>query len=446
MIPEGFESLDPATRERGMETLNTGLNEVLQMAMEAKGRTDSKSNMMLLLPPTGSVEDEPEWINPGELAEMALFEGRDVHAQLAMTASLEAMPKVLNDPNAFKEQVKTFHDQVVGAAKSRGEYEKVPLEVFYYKAKFFFYSQWLYVLSFVLVGIMWLKPNAKIFGVLLPAALSVPTALLIAGITVRCIIRERPPVSTLYETILFITACAVLSCIAIEFMNRQRLAISLGAILGTAGMFLANKYEIKEGVDTMPSLVAVLDTNFWLSTHVTTVTLGYAAGLLAAAVAHVYVLGKVVGFKKDDKAFYKNVARMTYGVVCFCLLFATVGTILGGIWANDSWGRFWGWDPKENGALMIVLWMLAILHARMGGYIRDLGLCVAAIAGGMVVAFSWWGVNLLGVGLHSYGFTSGVLRMLMTFYAVESVVVLMGVGLWAAQRWGNSAGRAQPQS
>src|SRR5690606_39182780 len=138
---------------------------------------------------------------------------------------------------------------------------------------------------------------------------------------------------------------------------------------GALGVFLANKYEVIEGTDTMPSMIAVLDTNFWLSTHVTTVTMGYAAGLLAAAIAHVYILAYALGLKRQDPAFYRSLAKMTYGVLCFGLLFATVGTVLGGIWANYSWGRFWGWDPKENGALMIVLWLLIVLHARLAGYI-----------------------------------------------------------------------------
>ena len=85
-----------------------------------------------------------------------------------------------------------------------------------------------------------------------------------------------------------------------------------------------------------------------------------------------------------------------------------MGTVLGGIWANDSWGRFWGWDPKENGAMLIVLWCLIILHARMGGYLKEWGLHIASVLGAIVVAFSWWGVNLLGTGLHSYGFTDGI--------------------------------------
>ncbi len=145
--------------------------------------------------------------------------------------------------------------------------------------------------------------------------------------------------------------------------------------------------------------MAVLDTNFWLATHVTAITVGYSAGMLAAA------LGELLPRRSRPSAsaarsasFYAGLGRMVYGVLCFGVIFSTVGTILGGIWANDSWGRFWGWDPKENGALLIVLSQLVILHARMGGYLKEHGVCAAAALGGTVVAFSWFGVNLLGVG------------------------------------------------
>ena len=147
--------------------------------------------------------------------------------------------------------------------------------------------------------------------------------------------------------------------------------------------------------------------------------MGYAGGLLASAIAHIWILGKLFGFRKKDKAFYKSIIRMVYGVICFSLLFAIFGTIMGGVWANDSWGRFWGWDPKENGALLICIWFLMVLHGRMGGYLRDRGIAICAVVGGVVVSASWWGVNLLGVGLHSYGFTSGVLMTLLTFWAIE---------------------------
>ena len=151
-----------------------------------------------------------------------------------------------------------------------------------------------------------------------------------------------------------------------------------------------------------------------------------AAALLAAAIGQVYILGRVLRVRKNDDEVYAGIYRMTYGVMAFGLLFSVVGTVLGGIWANESWGRFWGWDPKENGALMIVLWMLILFHARRGGYIQGLGFNMGAVVCGMVVAFSWWGVNLLGVGLHSYGFTSGIFRVLVGFYVLETLVVLLG--------------------
>ena len=118
--------------------------------------------------------------------------------------------------------------------------------------------------------------------------------------------------------------------------------------------------------------------------------------------------------------------RIAYGMVCFTLFFSLIGTVLGGIWANDSWGRFWGWDPKENGALMIVLWCLVLLHARMAGYLREWGLHVASVFGANIVAFSWWHVNALSTGLHSYGFIDG-LGIIWGFYGLLSAVCLMGM-------------------
>jgi ABC-type transport system involved in cytochrome c biogenesis permease subunit len=184
----------------------------------------------------------------------------------------------------------------------------------------------------------------------------------------------------------------------------------------------------------MPSLVAVLDTNFWLATHVTAITTGYSAGMLAALLGSVYLLAKLVGVKRGDRAWYAGLSRMTYGVLAFSLIFSIVGTILGGIWANESWGRFWGWDPKENGALLICLTQIAILHGRMGGYLREHGLCAATAFGGTVIAFSWFGVNLLGVGLHSYGFTSGISRALWTYYGLQWGIVGLGLVAWLRER------------
>jgi ABC-type transport system involved in cytochrome c biogenesis permease subunit len=393
------------------------------------------ADALALFPPPGDPETTPEWLTPSELAALAFADPRPVQEYLPLLASLERMAQA-EDPAAAAVEADAFLGGVKQRARARGEYDRIGLEYAYYNfrlgglAVFYTLVQYLYVVAFLGVAVLWMRPRSRVLGWAVPMLIAVPTLLLAAGITLRCLIRLRPPVTTLYETILFITATAVVVALIMEYMNRQRIALSLAAFLGALGVFLATKYEIKEGADTMPSMVAVLDTNFWLSTHVTTITIGYAAGLLAGALAHVFVFGKLLGLKRGDPEFYRSVTRMVYGVLCFGLLFATVGTVLGGIWANESWGRFWGWDPKENGALMIVLWGLLVLHARLGGYIRDYGVNLAAIVGGMIVAFSWFGVNLLGVGLHSYGFTSGIFTALVAFYAIETVVLFAGFGAW----------------
>src|SRR5205823_14436741 len=123
----------------------------------------------------------------------------------------------------------------------------------------------------------------------------------------------------------------------------------------------------------------------------------------------------------------KALAKMVYGIVCFATLFSFVGTVLGGIWADQSWGRFWGWDPKENGALLIVLWNALILHARWGGYVRERGIMTMAIFGNVVTSLSWFGVNMLGIGLHSYGFMDRAVWALAVFIASQFLLMALSL-------------------
>jgi ABC-type transport system involved in cytochrome c biogenesis permease subunit len=124
---------------------------------------------------------------------------------------------------------------------------------------------------------------------------------------------------------------------------------------------------------------------------------------------------------------------MVYGIVCFATLFSLVGTVLGGIWADQSWGRFWGWDPKENGALLIVLWNAIILHARWGKMIGQRGLMVMAVFGNIVTSWSWFGTNMLGVGLHSYGFMDAAFYALI--YWVAFNLLIMAIASLPLEKW-----------
>ncbi len=397
------------------------------------------ANALALIPP-GDPE-EADWLTPAAMVNKTFTVEQHDETELAVLAAIERLAATVDNRLAFKQALNEYHGLVVDQAEARGEYGKIPLEVSFYRAKVFYYAQILFVLSFLVAAISWFNLRSKLLARATAVSVAVPWALLVTGITVRSVIRGRPPISTLYETILFITAVAVVVALFMEYVNRQRIAISVAAFLGTLGIFLANRYEITNKEDTMPMLSAVLDTNFWLATHVTIINIGYAAGMLAAGIAHVFIFGKLLGIKRDDKAFYRSITRMVYGTICFGLLFAFVGTVLGGIWANYSWGRFWGWDPKENGAALICLCMLATLHARNGGYIRDMGIHIAAVFTGGVVAFSWWGVNLLGVGLHSYGFTSGIWTVTIIFWLTQTAVIALGFIVLLRDRFGAQPAR-----
>src|SRR5262249_26064338 len=192
---------------------------------------------------------------------------------------------------------------------------------------------------------------------------------------------------------------------------------------GFATLLIA--YFLAAGGDTITVLQAVLDTQFWLATHVTCITLGYAATYLAGLFGLLYVIFGLAT-PRLDQPMRKDLARMTYGSLCFAIFFSFVGTVLGGLWADDSWGRFWGWDPKENGALIIVLWNALVLHAKWDKLVGDRGLAVLAIGGNIVTSWSFFGVNELGIGLHSYGFTEGVLLALGVFFISQLVIICAG--------------------
>lgn len=238
----------------------------------------------------------------------------------------------------------------------------------------------------------------------------------------RIYVTGRAPVINLYSSAVFIGWAAVLAGLVLELVYRRGVGNVIAASTGLLSLMVA--WLLNTG-DTMPVLQAVLDTQFWLTTHVLTVTLGYAATFLAGGLGIVYLFS-VASNRGSQSSLARDVYRMIYGVACFAILFSFVGTVLGGLWADDSWGRFWGWDPKENGALLIVIWNALMLHARWDGMVRERGFALLAIGGNIVTAWSWFGTNQLGIGLHSYGFTSGALALLTVF--VVSQLALIGAG------------------
>ena len=302
------------------------------------------------------------------------------------------------------------------------------LELIYRRVDPLSYARWAYLLgtALALLALLIGRPLAERAGV---GALAVGFAIHTAGILLRMIISGRPPVTNLYETFVFVAWGAAGAGLYLRHARGNGIGTLSGLAIGFLLLWISGKFAA-EG-DTLRQLQAVLDTNFWLSTHVVVITFGYCACVFAGFVGHVYLFQLVEG--RGGDARLRQTYRLLFGALAFGLILSFTGTMLGGIWADQSWGRFWGWDPKENGALMIVLWCALLFHARLGKMIREYGMAIGSVIGIMVVMLAWFGINELGVGLHSYGFTEGVLPGLLIYAAVE-VVFLTAIALLVRRR------------
>ncbi|HEX4415353.1 MAG TPA: cytochrome c biogenesis protein CcsA [Lacipirellulaceae bacterium] len=310
-----------------------------------------------------------------------------------------------------------------GVAKSEiMSLSKSNFEVFFNQFSPFYYAAVLYVFAFILgvfswVG--WTEPLRRASIWLLWLTFALHTFALVA----RVYISGRPPITNLYCTAIFIGWAGVLLSLIFESIQRLGLGNIVASVFGFTTLLLA--YNLSLDGDTFMVLQAVLDTQFWLATHVVAINLGYAATYLAGAWGIAYIFCSYV-FRVLDKDGSRVLLRALYGTLCFAIFFSFVGTVLGGLWADDSWGRFWGWDPKENGALMIVLWNALVLHARWGALVKGRGLAMLAVAGNIVTTWSYFGVNEYGVGLHAYGASESSTAMwLLTFAAIQVAVIAL---------------------
>ena len=322
----------------------------------------------------------------------------------------------------------------IAAARQPSSLRHGDAEALFNRAQPFYLGMVIYLLALLTLFGSWLwkrsllQPTA--FALLLAGA-----AVHTAGLFARVVLQGRPPVTNLYSSAVFVGWSAVLLGIILERIYRKGFGTAVAGVAGFSSLIVA--HHLASDGDTMEMMRAVLDSNFGLATHVVTITIGYSGTFLAGALAIGYTLRRHFA-PRLDPVNTKALVSMTYGVICFALFFSFVGTVLGGIWADQSWGRFWGWDPKENGALLIVLWNAVILHARWGGFVRERGLMAMAIFGNVITSLSWFGVNMLGVGLHSYGFMDSAFYALSIF--IGSQLLLVGLCLLPRKFWRRDGG------
>ena len=385
-----------------------------------------------VVPPPPPVDPLEDWKNIG-LELLDVMKGDSLSPYVTSYASL-TMAYRSDDAEQFNSEVNELRERFI--ADFPGDISRVHYERVFNGLQPFYISMQLYVLIFLAVCISWLrwpKELAKAAFWVLVLAFLIHTF----GLLSRMYIQGRPPITNLYSSAVFVGWGAVLLGILIEKFFKNGIGAAMASLVGFCTLIIAHHLAMTG--DTLEMMRAVLDSNFWLATHVVIITFGYSAIFLAGALAILFVLLGVFSsrFNKDTA---RSLSAMVYGIICFGTLFSLVGTILGGIWADQSWGRFWGWDPKENGALMIVIMGAIYLHARWGGICKERGLMALAICGNIITAWSWFGTNMLPVGLHSYGRMDSAYAWLIGFVILQLVLTATALLPW--RFWRSEFGQA----
>jgi len=424
-IEDGSGELDK--HQAGQEHNRAALE--LYLSFVQRYRSLSETASLKIIPPIDPEEGPPGWKNVGESLLQVIRNGHIDPITMDYARLVDAYQS--SDEESFNSILTSLKTDL--SSRSGDHYSYGKFEYFLNQFEPFYISSILYVIVFLVAAVSWLcwpTTLGKSAYRLLLLAFCVQTF----GLLTRMLIQGRPPVTNLYSSAVFVGLIAVLLSLFLERIYKNGIGSAVAGLIGFSTLIIAHNLSLSG--DTMEMMQAVLDSNFWLATHVVTVTMGYGATFLAGALGIIYILRGLLT-SGLDKTTAKSLESMVYGIICFALLFSFVGTVLGGIWADQSWGRFWGWDPKENGALMIVLWNALVLHCRWGKLAGPRGIMCLAVFGNIITSWSWFGTNMLGVGLHAYGFMDSAMFWLFIF--VFSQMALIGVGLLPARFWRSPA-------
>ena len=308
----------------------------------------------------------------------------------------------------------------VGDAKAGVPLARLSMEVLYHKLNL---ALWAFVVAFVacLLASLNLIFKSRKMDVAANVACIATATILVVLFALRTYVAARVPLSSLYEIVLLVALLLMaFEAGAFIFCKRRTFSLMVPVTFMAALLLFFAKFVLEPG-DTFRPIPAVLNSSVFLTVHVFTIALGFAGMILSGVVAHVAL------FRASSER--TPLDSLLYGTLVFGAVFTIIGTLLGGVWADFAWGRFWGFDPKECGALFVILWAMLLLHLRVGRLVNMRTFALLNCFNVIVTFLCWFGVNLLGVGLHSYGFQGGTAVWLLGFCAVDT-----GAVLWLASR------------
>jgi cytochrome c-type biogenesis protein CcsB len=403
------------------------LDRTQQEALSLSDRLALLANVMngsalLILPAPANETDA--WLTPPEFSRYYSAEQFDsVQTQLQTMATSYVRADGFNFSRAssqLRESLRALSPSIYPQER------QLRLEYFYNHFEAFYRAIWLYGIAFVVLLVAYLRDGGRFLRTIGVSIAILALAFHASGIVMRCIIAGRPPVTNMYESVIWVSFAA--SAFAMIFYARYRTLIYLVAALPATFLALLLVHQMPIAMPaSIDPLVPVLRDNFWLTVHVLTITLSYAAFLLAWAFGNVMFILYI--FHPARTRQNASLHFWLYRIMQLGVLLLATGTILGGVWANYSWGRFWGWDPKETWALIALLCYLTALHGRLAGWWTEFGLVVASVVCFLAVLMAWYGVNfVLGKGLHSYGF--GIGGETYVAIGVTADLLFVGFAIW----------------
>jgi len=402
------------------------LDRVQQEALGVSDRLTLFSHVLdgsaLLIVPASGNETDP-WVDPSGWSKYySEAQFAPVQGQLQTLAT-----EYLNgDAFNFSHGAHQFRENLRGLSPSIYPQERqLRLEYFYNHFESFYRAIWCYGIALVILIAAHLRKRGRSLQNIGVAVALLGLAFQASGIIMRCMIAGRPPVTNMYESIIWVSFAV--SVFGMIFFARYRAPVYLLAALPVTLIALLLVHQMPIAMpSSIDPLVPVLRDNFWLTVHVLTITLSYAAFALAMGFGHILLWRYA-----RNPAAARGDAPMhfwLYRVLQLGVILLAAGTILGGVWANYSWGRFWGWDPKETWALIALLCYILALHGRLAGWWTQFGLAVASVVCFLAVLMAWYGVNfVLGKGLHSYGFGIGGETYVAIFVLLDLLFVAFAI-------------------
>ena len=417
-----------ASEARAVKRAEKPLDRVQQEALSVTDRLALLGNVMngnaLLIVPSPQRETDA-WLVPDPTAVVAYYDETQFAPAFAeLTKMMRAYTQA--DTFNFSSAARQLQDNLRALSPSIYPQERqLRLEYFYNHFEGFYRAIWCYGIALVILIAAHLRKRGRALQNVGVAIALLGLAFHASGIVMRCLIAGRPPVTNMYESIIWVSFAV--SFFGMIFFARYRTPVYLLAALPVTLIALLLVHQMPIAMpSSIDPLVPVLRDNFWLTIHVLTITLSYAAFALAMGFGHILLWR----YARDPAAASVDAPMhfWLYRVLQLGVLLLAAGTILGGVWANYSWGRFWGWDPKETWALIALLCYILTLHGRLAGWWSEFGLVVASVVCFLAVLMAWYGVNfVLGKGLHSYGFGIGGETYVATFVILDLLFVAFAI-------------------